>query len=138
MSKQLVQTIYIPTRVEDELPEKEVIAKNISDDFLVGYIHKISDDDYWCEDDHQRLAQTTHWLKPKEGIFSTVEEYNKHIKEVIEETLTKASEFAELEYECGNKTKKNCLAVFCRNCNEQISRDSILNTFEQSYKKFKI
>jgi len=60
------------------------------------------------------------------------------MKEVIEETLTKASEFAELEYECGNKTKKNCLAIFCRNCNEQISRDSILNTFEQSYKKFSI
>ena len=108
MSKQLVQTVYIPDKDRVHISEFDVIT------------------------------HPAYRLQGQKGIFFTVEEYNAKMKEVIEETLTKASEFAELEYECGNKTKKNCLAIFCRNCNEQISRDSILNTFEQSYKKFKI
>lgn len=125
MSKQLVQTVYVPTKVEEKLPEREVIAKNISNDFLVGYVYKISDDDYWCEDDHQRLAQTTHWLKPQEGIFFTVEEYNAKMKEVIEETLKNGAEGAETKF-----------IPFTDD--EEIDKDSILNTFEQSYKKFSI
>jgi len=109
MNKQLVQTVYTIINGEPEI----------------------------CVTEYQS-GEYINSIKEQEGIFFTVEEYNAKIKEVIEETLTKASEFAELEYECGNKTKQNCLAVFCRNCSEQISRDSILNTFEESYKKFKI
>ena len=125
MSKQLVQTVYVPTKVEEKLPEREVIAKNISNDFLVGYVYKISDDDYWCEDDHQRLAQTTHWLKPKKGIFFTQEEYNKHIKEIIEQTLKNGAENAETKF-----------IPFTDD--EEINKDSILNTFEETYLKYKI
>lgn len=135
MSKQLVQTVYVPTKVEEKLPEREVIAKNISNDFLVGYVYKISDDDYWCEDDHQRLAQTTHWLKPQEGIFFTVEEYNKHIKKVIEETLKNGAEEASVKDFKVNYTGVRAGGFYIE---KVIDKDSILNTFEQSYKKFSI
>ena len=63
-------------------------------------------------------------IKEQEGIFFTVEEYNAKMKEVIEETLKNGAEEAGTEYDSDN----NVIA----------DKDSIFNTFEQSYKKFKI
>lgn len=65
-------------------------------------------------------------IKEQEGIFFTVEEYNAKIKEVIEDTLKNGAEEAVLTYRSDNG--------FCF----VAKKDSILNTFEESYKKFKI
>ena len=54
------------------------------------------------------------------------EEYNKHIKEVIENTLNIASGKAVLSYKDDNG--------FCF----VAKKDSILNTFEETYLKYKI
>ena len=64
---------------------------------------------------------------PKEGILFTQEEYNKHIKEVIENTLRSGAENAEIDYE----EEKTYDFTF-------VNKDSILNTFEETYLKYKI
>ena len=74
----------------------------------------------------------------KEAIIFTPEELNEYTANVIKQALFSTSEFAELQYECGKKSKENCLAVFCGNCTEQIDKQSITNTFEQIYEKWKI
>ena len=96
MSKQLVQTVYIPDKDRVHISEFDVIT------------------------------HPAYRLQGQKGIFFTVEEYNKHIKEVIEETLKNGAEEAVLTYRSDNG--------FCF----VAKKDSILNTFEESYKKFKI
>lgn len=59
-----------------------------------------------------------------ESVIISKEEYNAKMKEVIEETLKNGAEEAGTEYDSDN----NVIA----------DKDSIFNTFEQSYKKFKI
>jgi len=96
MSKQLVQTVYIPDKDRVHISEFDVIT------------------------------HPAYRLQGQKGIFFTVEEYNKYIKEVIEETLKNGAEEAVLTYRSDNG--------FCF----VAKKDSILNTFEESYKKFKI
>lgn len=75
----------------------------------------------------------------KEELYTfTEEELNQYIERIINITLLRASEYAELEYECGNKSKKDCLAVYCHNCVEQIDRNSIFDAFEKIYQNFKV
>ena len=96
MNEQLVQTVYIPDKDRVHISEFDVIT------------------------------HPAYRLQGQKGIFFTVEEYNKHIKEVIEETLKNGAEEAVLTYRSDNG--------FCF----VAKKDSILNTFEESYKKFKI
>ena len=99
MSKQLVQTVYIPDKDRVHISEFDVIT------------------------------HPAYRLQGQKGIFFTVEEYNAHIKEVIEETLKNGVKKAKT-YDADNYT--TLIGDY------QVDKDSILNTFEQSYKKFKI
>ena len=98
MSKQLVQTVYTIINGEPEI----------------------------CVTEYQS-GEYINSIKEKEGIVFTVEEYNAHIKEVIEETLKNGAEEADTTW----------ISV-SRGGEEVVDKDSILNTFEESYKKFKI
>ena len=99
MSKQLVQTVYLP--VENFKTSK-----------------------LWLSD---KETDKIEYVKEKEGIFFTQEEYNKHIKEVIENTLKNGAENAEIDYE----EEKTYDFTF-------VNKDSILNTSEETYLKYKI
>jgi hypothetical protein len=66
---------------------------------------------------------------PKEGIFFTQEEYNAHIKEVIKNTLKNGVEKAKT-YDADNYT--TLIGDY------QVDKNSILNTFEETYLKYKI
>ena len=85
------QTVYLPVKVEDELPEKEVICINISNDLLVGHVYKIDDDEFQCEDNHQILAQVTYWLKPQKAFVFTPEQLNEYTQGVIKQALETAA-----------------------------------------------
>ena len=100
MSKQLVQTVYTIINGEPEI----------------------------CVTEYQS-GEYINSIKEQEGIFFTVEEYNKHIKEVIEETLKNGAE------EVKHLDRPILWGI---DADDLIDKDSILNTFEQSYKKFKI
>lgn len=123
MSKQLVQTVYVPTRVEDEILLPEIAYGFITEDNNI-FQDKFNEEQI-LEQYPQKLGFKL--LKLKEGIFFTVEEYNAHIKEVIEETLKNGAEEAKITY-----TEEKTWDF------TEVDKDSILNTFEQSYKKFKI
>lgn len=99
MSKQLVQTVYVPTTP-----------------------FKLSN--LWLAD---KETDKIEYVEEKEGIFFTQEEYNKHIKEVIENTLKNGAENAEIDYE----EEKTYDFTF-------VNKDSILNTSEETYLKYKI
>ena len=125
MNEQLVQTVYIPTKVEDELLLPETAYGFITEDNNI-FQDKFNEEQI-LEQYPQRLGFKL--LKPKEGIFFTVEEYNAKIKEVIEETLKNGVKKAKT-YDADNYT--TLIGDY------QVDKDSILNTFEESYKKFKI
>jgi len=100
MSKQLVQTVYVPVN-----GDYDTAVCNYSSD---GWVHEET-------------------VIPKEGIFFTQEEYNKHIKEVIEQTLETAAEKADTTWRSVS-----------RGTEEVVDKDSITNTFEETYLKYKI
>ena len=123
MSKQLVQTVYVPTRVEDEILLPEIAYGFITEDNNI-FQDKFNEEQI-LEQYPQKLGFKL--LKLKEGIFFTQEEYNKHIKEIIEQTLETAAEKADTTWRSVS-----------RGTEEVVDKDSITNTFEETYLKYKI
>jgi hypothetical protein len=78
------------------------------------------------------ITHPAYRLQGQKGIFFTVEEYNAKIKEVIEETLKNGAEKAYTK-DIGEVNAEGSYEEY-----HIIDKDSILNTFEESYKKFKI
>ena len=107
MSKQLVQTVYVPTTP-----------------------FKLSN--LWLAD---KETDKIEYVEEKEGIFFTQEEYNKHIKEVIENTLKNGAENANVKDFKVNYTGVRAGGFYIEKI---IDKDSILNTFEETYLKYKI
>lgn len=69
-------------------------------------------------------------LNKVELITFTPEEYNQHIQDVIEDALKTAADYADTEF-CGN--------MYDPEDNTQcINRGSITNTFEETFKKYKL
>lgn len=108
MSKQLVQTVYVPVN-----GDYDTAVCNYSSD---GWVHEET-------------------VIPKEGIFFTQEEYNKHIKEIIENTLKNGAENANVKDFKVNYTGVRAGGFYIEKI---IDKDSILNTFEETYLKYKI
>ena len=131
MSKQLVQTVYIPTRVEDEILLPEIAYGFITEDNNI-FQDKFNEEQI-LEQYPQKLGFKL--LKLKEGIFFTQEEYNKHIKEVIENTLKNGAENANVKDFKVNYTGVRAGGFYIEKI---IDKDSILNTFEETYLKYKI
>lgn len=107
MSKQLVQTVYLP--VENFKTSK-----------------------LWLSD---KETDKIEYVKEKEGIFFTVEEYNAKMKEVIEETLKNGAENANVKDFKVNYTGVRAGGFYIK---EVVDKDSITNTFEETYLKYKI
>lgn len=107
MSKQLVQTVYLP--VENFKTSK-----------------------LWLSD---KETDKIEYVKEKEGIFFTQEEYNKHIKEIIENALRSGAKNANVKDFKVNYTGVRAGGFYIEKI---IDKDSILNTFEETYLKYKI
>lgn len=107
--KQILKTVYIP--VKGDYP-KYVVDENIPE--------------FYDTVEEQQL------------ITFTQEEFNSFIKKVIEDTLENAAKNVTYKMECGKLNSEKCCAVFCYNCNYIIDKQSITNTFEGSYLKFKL
>lgn len=108
MSKQLVQTVYVPVN-----GDYDTAVCNYSSD---GWVHEET-------------------VIPKEGIFFTQEEYNKHIKEIIENALRSGAKNANVKDFKVNYTGVRAGGFYIEKI---IDKDSILNTFEETYLKYKI
>jgi hypothetical protein len=87
MNKQL-QTVYIPTNVEDELSEREVIAINDANDTLVGYLEQVGYS-VKCESEETQLLNVTHWLKSTQAYVFTPDE----LKQLLSDTFDKGRDY---------------------------------------------
>lgn len=137
------QIIYLPVKVEDELPEKEVVCVNISNDLLVGNIYNIGDNEFQCEDEYQILAQV--WLKPKEAFAFTPEQLNEYTANVIRQALETAVENVKLKCQRDPHKKGYPFAMVNPNGTKEVgdlwitaNKQSIMNTFEETFKKFEV
>lgn len=77
------------------------------------------------------------------GIFFTLEEYNQHIQDVIEDALKTASEKAEVEVLNGYMEEPDEQEYIEQIFSEGSYRvkpykESITNTFEETFKKYKL
>lgn len=118
-----IKTVYVPVKIEDEFPNGECVMISKTQDMLVGYPADVNGE-IQADDEHQILRYITHWLKEQQLITFTPEEYNKHIQEVIDDALKTAAE--EAEYECLDYDKY------------RVNKESIINTFEEIFNKFKV
>ena len=77
-------------------------------------------------------------LVEQEGYFFTKEQFNQLLSDVIKDTLNTAAEKVTYMKECGKINNEKCYAVFCHNCSDVIDKQSITNTFEETFKKFEV
>jgi len=147
--KQKLKTVYIPVKVEDELPEigKMVFTLNTmipgkvkyppkDDGKNISINNRVSEIQNKCEQWYDEYnfqmmySKVNSWLKPTELITFTPEEYNQHIQDIIKNALDTAADYADTEF-CGN--------MYDPEDNTQcINRGSITNTFEETFKKYKL
>ena len=144
--KQELKTVYIPIKVEDELPEigKMVFTlntmipgkvkyppkddgKNISINNRVSEI--LNKCEQWYDEYNFQMmySKVNSWLKPTELITFTPEEYNQHIQDIIKETLETAAKKADINY----SEEKTFDFTF-------VDKESIINTFEETFNKYKL
>jgi len=50
----------------------------------------------------------------------------------VKSALKAASENVNTQKECGKGSNVDCMAVFCRNCSDIISKNSILNAYPET------
>lgn len=124
-----IQSVYVPVKVEDELPNKEACGISNKNELLVGYIRSTehSHTGYEISNDDTSMTSVDRWLKPQEGYFFTEEQLNELLSNVIKDTLDAAAEKAK------GFTDGNELGVAIH-----IDKRTILNTFEETYKKHKV
>ena len=119
MSKLTLETVYIPVKkvLSRDIIEyiKETFTRYASKDYIVSELEKD--------------------FESKEGIFFTQEEYNKHIKEIIENTLRSGAKNANVKDFKVNYTGVRAGGFYIEKI---IDKDSILNTFEETYLKYKL
>lgn len=127
------QTVYLPVKVEDELPSETenskvaILHKERGFDFAY-YMHKWKSFDHFKQGLSYKQSDITHWLKPQEAFVLTPEQLNEYTANVIKQALETAAEKAEVT----NKPK------FSGDYNPVVDEESITNTFEETFKKFEV
>jgi len=97
MNKQL-QIVYIPTKVEDELPENNTNIFCLDDN---GFETEVLFENgkfyvYYSNEERIEKDNVTHWLKPTEEYVFTPEE----LKQLLEEYTNRIVEKAEAKTKC--------------------------------------
>lgn len=114
------QTVYIPVKVEDEkIPEHTVVTVSCDGGTQFNQVKYYTS--YFKED----FEMVTHWLKPQEAFVFTPEQLNEYTQAVIKQALETAAEKALCNFDEGG-------------CTEFVDEQSITNTFEETFNKFKV
>lgn len=127
------QTVYLPVKVEDELPENgKILAINPKIDKPFEIMYSKEENIFICGNVRffPKDSGISHCLKPQEGYFFTPEQLNQLLSDVIKDTLN-AAETQKETCICNQKVCK-C----CDKSNEIIK--SITNTFDETFNKFKV
>ena len=144
------QTVYLPVKVEDELPNEFDIVTFIAKVPVVNQFQNLTSEEEidfsfrgWMENDKFLIhgigeelsdGKVTHWLKPQEAFVFTSEQLNEYTQSIIKQALETAAEKVDFEKE--NFVDNNNLWDI-KDTNV-IDKQSITNTFEQTYKKFEV
>lgn len=121
------QTVYLPVKVEDELPKpsKYLVIKEKGDkDFVYTPFSK----------------DITHWLKPQEAFVFTPEQLNEYTQSVIKQSLETAVEKAYVTYVDleTNEEFDYTDVITDDGVGAGVNKKSITNTFEETYNKIKV
>lgn len=128
------QTVYLPVKVEDELPSETenskvaILHKERGFDFAY-YMHKWKSFDHFKQGLNYKQSDITHWLKPQEGYFFTPEQLNEYTQSVIKQALETAAQNVDMDIDFYNSLQEGSLG--------NIDKESITNTFEEIFKRFK-
>jgi len=122
--KPIKSTVYLPVKVEDELPEigRATFTFNEEIDTCSFLANDGSFKEWYQHFEHK----PTHWLKSQEAFVFTPEQLNEYTANVIKQALETAAENAEIT----NKAK------FSGDYNPVVDEESITNTFEEIYRLF--
>jgi hypothetical protein len=145
------QIVYSQVKVEDELPENgSWVICDGPEELLYSHNYGFM---YNSSDIVPKDKQPTFWLKPQEVYFFTPEQLNEYTQSVIKQTLEVASEKPLVHQQCNNyhsgktvwEDKQGEVYVTVQNENSydehhcmSVDKDSITNTFEETYKKFEV
>lgn len=124
------QIVYHPVRVEDELPDKNYSDELHSDCGLVGFENGVfgkwdNNKGVW---NHPIKVRT--WLKIQEGYFFTPEQLNEYTANVIKQALETAAENAFISNHIPDEDDDRVY--------KKVSKQSITNTFEETFKNFEV
>lgn len=124
--KPIKQTVYLPVKVKDELPLKDgeycVFSRcNTSSPLEDFATLKFQNGKF------QEISNWKHiyWLKPQEAFVFTSEQLNEYTANIIKQALETAAEKAKI----------------IKSVNfgwEKVDKESITNTFEETFKKFEV
>ena len=123
------QTVYVPVKVEDELPE---IGESVfTSDEEIDTCSFLAKDGKFKEWYQHFEHEPTHWLKPHEGYFFTSVHFNQLLSDVIKDTLNTAAENAYID---NNHQQGGCMDAD----DFEINKESIINQHKNILKKWKI
>lgn len=148
MEKITKQVVYLPVKVEDELPEidKKVFtfntmlegkvkyppkddSENISINCRIGEIPNKCNEWYDEYNFGMLYSKVNTWLKPQEMFVFTSEQFNEYTESVIKQALETAAEKAEA-IEGWNTGFSGSAA--------NVNQESISNTFDETFNKLKV
>ncbi len=130
------QTVYLPVKVEDELPnskdesEIEVLFQYKGILFL-GWFNPETKFFSTSNGLAEYYTDVDLWFKLQEAVVFTPEQLNEYTQGVIKQALETAAENAELvieDYGFSNWSAPE----------KTLNKESITNTFEETYKKFEV
>lgn len=129
------QTVYLPVKVEDELPAENVLC--IAEEFngiAAGKLEVNPRGIISCDTDTIgcTVNYISHWLKEQQAFVFTPEQLNEYTANVVRQALETAAEKADSFIDMNED------AYIEGNVWSEVDKQSITDTFEQTYKKFEV
>ena len=119
------QIVYLPVKVEDEIPELDGYYRTQEEG--TSYLHNGN----WFNNHLlEKPRYPIHWLKEQESFVFTPEQLNEYTANVVRQALETAADKAKMTLLVDDEND----IVQEANINKQ----SITNTFEETYKKFEV
>lgn len=143
------QTVYLPVKVEDEIPELDGYYRTQEEG--TSYLHNGN----WFNNHLlEKPRYPIHWLKEQESFVFTPEQLNEYTANVIKQTLETAAEKAEIKEDTLDTESYKKADEFAERKSYsyvtdtdgclvgvdtfEVNKQSITNTFEETYQKFKV
>ena len=117
------QAVYLTVKVEDEIPELDGYYRTQEEG--TSYLHNGN----WFNNHLlEKPRYPIHWLKEQESFVFTPEQLNEYTANVIKQALETAAENVEID----------SINLGASEFQDVVSESSIIDTFEDTFKKFEV